>query len=237
MPPRGRAIDWRAVRVAAIETSGALGSVALLDDAQLVAEASVLVVGAHAETLLPVLDALFTRAGWTPSDVGRWAVGVGPGSFTGVRVGVALAKGIVMATGAELVGVSSLDAVAYGIDDESLVVSLVAAGKGELFVQARRAGVMVLAPGHLRLADVAACVRDLEPGVDRVIVGEAAREVDWTPAVPGARFAVDPPHDVPRAASVGRAALARGAGVADMLEPLYVRAPEITMPKPGSPGP
>jgi hypothetical protein len=80
-------------------------------------------------------------------------------------------------------------------------------------------------------------VRDLEPGADRVIVGEASRGVDWNPVLPGARFAVDPPHDVPRASSVGRFALACGASVADTMEPLYVRAPEITMPKPRSRGP
>ncbi len=187
---------------------------------------------------MPVMHSLFESVGWVPSDIHRWAVGVGPGSFTGVRIGVATAKGIVLATGAELLGVTSLDAVAHGLPEDDLVVSLVAAGKGELFAQARRAGSVVVAPRHLRLSDIAAFVASLA-GAGRVIVaGEASGDVDWSSLEGRAVLRSEAPHDLPRASSVGQIALAsppvdreRARENADALEPVYVRPPEITMPK------
>ena len=203
------------MRLAAIDTSTQLGSVALFEDGVLLAEDAHRVSNAHGESLLPMMSALFERAGWTARDVTRWAVGVGPGSFTGIRIAVATAKGIVLATGAELVGVTSLDAVAFGLAGE-LVVSLIGAGKGELFVQARR--------GEAR----------------GVVAGEAALEVDWSVLGERVELVVIPPHDLPHASAVGRIALGRPAEDADALEPVYVRPPDITMPavatRGGTPG-
>ncbi len=220
------------MRLAAIDTSTALGSVALFDDGRLVAEEARRVSNAHGESLLPMVAALFERHGWTVASVQRWAVGVGPGSFTGVRVGVATAKGIVLATGAELVGVTSLDAVAYGLGEPGdLVASVIPAGKGELFVQVRRGEALLLPPAHLRAADFVERVGALAAGARVVVAGEAAAEVDWSPLGERVSLFCAPPSDLPRAASVGRVAAGRAAGDADSLEPVYVRPPDITMPK------
>ncbi len=127
------------MRLAALDTSSALGSVALFEDGLLVSEVSHRVSNAHGESLLPMVDALFSRVRWTAASVERWAVGVGPGSFTGIRVAVATVKGIVLATRADVVAVTSLDALAHGLD-EGLIVSVLPAGKGEMFVQARSSG-------------------------------------------------------------------------------------------------
>lgn len=231
------------MRLAALDTSTALGSVALFDDGVLVAEDARRVSNAHGESLLPMLSALFERVGWKAADVARWGVGLGPGSFTGVRIAVATAKGIALATGAELVGVTSLDALAQGVS-APLVASLVAAGKGEVFVQVRAGDRMVLGPGHVPTGDVAARVvaaatgwgpdrANLSAGGPLIVVGEAARDVDWSAAGAVVSLLTDPPHDLPHASSVGRLALGRPAEDADDLEPIYVRPPEITMPKPG----
>jgi tRNA threonylcarbamoyladenosine biosynthesis protein TsaB len=218
-------------RLAAIDTSTALGSVALFEGDALVAEEARRVSNAHGESLLPMVAELFDRLGWRPADVARWGVGVGPGSFTGTRIGLATAKGIVLATGAELVGVTSLDALADGL--EGTVASVVAAGKGELFVQVRRAGRLILAPTHVRIADVPARVAEVAAGAPVVIAGEAAHDVSWAVLGGGARVVAEPPHDLPRASAVGRIAAARDADDADALEPVYVRPPEITMPTGG----
>jgi tRNA threonylcarbamoyladenosine biosynthesis protein TsaB len=217
-------------RLAALDTSTPLGSIALFEGGELVAEDSHRVSNAHGESLMPLVDALFTRAGWRPADVARWAVGVGPGSFTGVRIAMATAKGIVLATGAELVGVTSLYALAHGLTGPA-VASLVAAGKGELFVQLRRGEVLAMEPAHVRTGDVGARILALLGSDALVVAGEASAQVDWSALGARVTFAREPPHDLPRATAVGRIAMTRQAGDADALEAVYVRPPEITMPK------
>jgi tRNA threonylcarbamoyladenosine biosynthesis protein TsaB len=218
-----------ASRLAAIDTSTALGSVALFDGGALVHEESARVSNAHGESLLPMVERVFRAAGWRPGDVSRWGVGVGPGSFTGVRVCVATAKGIAIATGAELVGVTSLDAVAHGLSDHALVVSVVPAGKGELFVQARHATRLVLAPAHLRVVDVGAAVAALAGDGPVVVAGEAGAEVDWSLLDGRITLVREPPHDAPRASAVGAIALGRPPGDVDALEPVYVRSPDVVV--------
>jgi tRNA threonylcarbamoyladenosine biosynthesis protein TsaB len=218
------------VRVAAIDTSTAIGSVALIQDGRLVAEDSRRVSNAHGESLLPMVSALFAGASWVAADVSRWGVGIGPGSFTGCRIGVATVKGIALATGAEIVGVTSLDALAFGLEAD-LVASVVSGGKGELFLQAKRRGEIVLAPSHLRIADVGPRLAALEPSGRVVVAGEAANQVDWGPLEGRVALMTAPPHDAPRAAAVARIALAAEPVDADRLEPLYVRPPDITVPK------
>lgn len=228
------------MRLAAIDTSTELGSVALFEGDALVAEDAGRVSNAHGESLLPMVSALFERVSWRAQDIARWGVGVGPGSFTGVRIALATAKGIVIATGAELVGVTSLDALGYGVD-APCVVTVIGAGRGEVFLQARRGDLMVLVPSHVSFSGAAALVARAmheQPhvgGENRVvIVGEAAQAIDWS-ALGGAAlsFAVQPPHDLPRATTVGRIALRRSPDDVDNLEPVYVRAPEITVPRAG----
>jgi len=213
------------VRLVAIDTSTALASVALFEGDRLVGESEQRVQNAHGESLLPALDAALARVGWRPRDVGRWGVGVGPGSFTGTRVGVATVKGIALATGAQVVGVTSLDAVAHGVVPEpgEVVASALSAGRGELFVQVagRRA------PSHVRVERAATWLLDGAAGARVVVAGEGALALTHA----ALRALATPPHDVPRAAAIGRLALARAPDALDLLEPAYVRPPEITTPK------
>ncbi len=211
------------MRLVAIDTSTPLGTIALFEGGALLLEREQRVSNAHGESLLLALDAMLAEVRWRPRDVARWAVGVGPGSFTGARIGLATAKGIVLATGAEMVAVHSLEAVAFGAlaAPGELRVALLEAGKNELFVQ-----VAGDAPTHLAKPDVRALLASLSAPL--LLVGEGAKAV----ALDGlnARLVSTAPNDVPRASSIGFIALGRAACDPATLEPLYVRAPEITRP-------
>jgi tRNA threonylcarbamoyladenosine biosynthesis protein TsaB len=231
----GAAASEFAGRVAAIDTSTALGTVALFEAGELVAEDGRRVSNAHGESLMPMVDALFARVGWKPSDVARWGVGIGPGSFTGVRIGVATVKGIVLVTGADIVGVTSLDALAFGIEALSpgvLVATVLSAMKGEVFVQVTRDGETLLPPTSWKIGEAAVRLSAVAAG-RMLLVGEAASLLEAEKLPAGTQVRAESPHDLPHASSVGRIAMRRTADDADTLEPLYVRAPDITVPRAG----
>jgi hypothetical protein len=85
----------------------------------------------------------------------------------------------------------------------------------------------------VRVEDAVARVGEISGERPVVVAGEAGSRLDWSPLGPSVRLATDAPHDLPRASTVGRLALGRRADAADDLEPLYVRPPEITMPRAG----
>ena len=101
------------MRSAALETSSRRPSVAVRDGERVVSRA---LDGdrPHASDLLPALEAALTELGLGPADIEAVAVGTGPGSYTGLRVGIATALGIARGSDAQLVGVPSLEALAWG---------------------------------------------------------------------------------------------------------------------------
>jgi tRNA threonylcarbamoyladenosine biosynthesis protein TsaB len=215
------------MRLCAVDTATALGSVALFDGDALVAEEARRVSNAHGESLLPMIDEVFRRAGLRPADVTRWCVDVGPGSFTGVRIGVATVKGIVLGTGAAIVGVGSLEAMCAAAEaaDDDVVVAAIAAIRGELYIGAPS---LSPEPVCLRPDAVAPWLAGLTDRRDVVLLGEAASSLElpgWT-----ALRVASPLVDLPHARGVAVVGRARSPEDPDRLEPVYVRPPEITAP-------
>jgi len=103
----------------------------------------------HANRLLGAAEAALEQAGLGWEQVDRIAVGVGPGSFTGLRIGIATARALAQARGLPLVGVSSLEALALGAADAALVLAVLDARRGEAFAAAWRGGTLVLPPAAL----------------------------------------------------------------------------------------
>jgi tRNA threonylcarbamoyladenosine biosynthesis protein TsaB len=129
------------MRVLAVDTTGAHGSVAIVAGGELEG-----ILGAretspkHAESLLPTIEQLLRVLSLELGDIDGFAVAVGPGSFTGLRIGIAAVEGLSFATGKPASGVSALEATAFRYRHvDGLIVALIEAYRGEIYGAAYRA--------------------------------------------------------------------------------------------------
>jgi tRNA threonylcarbamoyladenosine biosynthesis protein TsaB len=201
--------------------------VALLDGGKPVLSLQHEKLNAHAETLLPLVERVLAETGTARSSLDRLAVGVGPGSFTGLRVGIALAQGMALGLDRPLVGIGSLRAIARGAPEGDPRVRVVGldARRDELFVAAYRAdGSELLAPCALGRDVAAARVKDALAGAAALGLGELAGELGAA-VTPLAREDLDLPHAA-WVAVLGADADPEAARA----EPNYVRGPGATMP-------
>lgn len=119
----------------AIDTSTRQASLALYDPSRgLLAEQSWFSANRHTEELMPSVASLMRLAGVASRDLSSVAVAIGPGSFTGLRVGLAAAKGLALAQGAKLLGIPTLDVTAYPHESQPIpIVAVAQAGRGRLY--------------------------------------------------------------------------------------------------------
>jgi len=123
------------VRCLGIETSSRQGSVALVEADQVVSLRLHEEPNRHGERMLPLVEELLADAGWPLTSLDRIGVGVGPGSFTGLRIGVALAQGIGLGLDCPVVGVGSLHAMAFAAPPSDLPTAAVLdARRNEYFI-------------------------------------------------------------------------------------------------------
>jgi tRNA threonylcarbamoyladenosine biosynthesis protein TsaB len=165
------------VRVLAIETSTSRAQVALLERGQLVLARSHTRPKQSAEQLLPLISELLAEAGFQTSSLDRLGVSVGPGSFTGLRVGIACAQGLALGLDIPIVGATSLQAMARAVPvaRPGLRCSVLDARRGEVFVAVHRSGPRadpLLAPKALPAESAEATLaRELEPEAPLVWIG------------------------------------------------------------------
>lgn len=101
------------MKILAVETSTLLGGVAVMDGDALVAESRINMKATHSERLLQEIEHLLVRCGLSAADIDVFGMAIGPGSFTGLRVGLSTVKGLVYAADKRLVTVSTLEAFAW----------------------------------------------------------------------------------------------------------------------------
>lgn len=122
------------MKILGIDTSTPIGSVALIDGENIVAEHTLNIVQAHSSRLMPAIDTVLKWGDITPDALDGCAVGIGPGSFTGVRIGVATAKSLCYAVDKPIVGVSTLEAIAFNLRwTDGFVCPILDARRSEIY--------------------------------------------------------------------------------------------------------
>ncbi len=219
--------------ILAIDTALAATSACLLNPGETkpVAAETLFMAAGHAEALLPLVDRVVAQVPGGFAAVTRVAVTIGPGSFTGIRIGVAAARAFGLACRVPVVGVSTLaalaaPAIAAGVRPP--IVAAVDARHGNVFVQSFGArGVTLLGPALMSAGDAA---RGLGPGPLRLI-GSGGPAVARAAAALGITAETEGFHALPEIGFVARLGLLADPETA-IAKPLYLKAPDASPPRP-----
>jgi tRNA threonylcarbamoyl adenosine modification protein YeaZ len=242
------------MRLLAIETTGALGSFAVVDGTEsravgLVAGIDRDIMGRHVESSVSMVSEVLAEASLRLHDLDGIAVSLGPGSFTGLRVGLGIAKGLCVGAGLPLVGVPTLDCLARPLRDrEGLIVTARDARRGEVYCALYRpageslervTGYMSLAPGGL-LSEIAAAREGVAGPV--TLVGDGIRTYgDIFGEIPGEVCLAPEALWNVKASVVGAIGIdLMSAGRTldlDTAEPIYARLSEAERKRAGPSGP
>jgi tRNA threonylcarbamoyladenosine biosynthesis protein TsaB len=144
------------MRILAFDCAGAQCAAAILSDGDILATRRVLAERGHAQLLIPMLVGLLDEVGLEFSDIDRFAVTTGPGSFTGIRVALAAAHGLALGTGKPIIGITVFEAMAAATIGSSRLLVAIDSRRAELFVQLfDPAGVPLTEPAMLPPVSVA----------------------------------------------------------------------------------
>lgn len=191
----------------------------------------------HAETLMPMIGTVLVEAGLEYASLDRIAVTVGPGYFTGIRIGLAAARGLALATGLPLAGFTTLSAVAHGAKDDApdgqeILVTLTSKRR-DLYVQ--RFDCDAAALDEARAAPPDAIAAEIADG-RTAIAGDGAARIQDAMRARGQRDLPIAGTDLPDAAVVARMAAATEEEDWLPAMPIYLRPADVTMPKPDAGG-
>lgn len=216
------------MRILALDTALPALSVCVFDseEQKSIAMETVAMERGHAEALMPAIARVVEQAAGGFASLGRIAVTVGPGSFTGIRVGIGAARGLALALGIEVVGVSTLAAFAAPLlldESEGIVAAAIDARHGHVFFAAYAPGGRVLtSPRILPLRD--AC-RLLGAGRIRA-VGSGAPLLRAEGIAFGGEVTVENESPAPDILSVARLGLAADP-IHAPARPIYLKAPDV----------
>lgn len=208
------------MRLLALDTCLNACSVALVRDDAVLSVASEPMSRGHQERLALMVREVMAAADAGFDSLDRIAVTLGPGSFTGLRVGLAFAKGLGAALSIPVIGVGTLEALAASAPEAEEVAAIVGGKRGQAFLQIFRAGAALSAPANVAVEALEAALGPLGP--QATLVGPGVDLLTaLRPAAPSRRLeAADP-------AAIARLARTRAPGG---LSPLYLRAPDAKLP-------
>jgi tRNA threonylcarbamoyladenosine biosynthesis protein TsaB len=208
--------------ILSIDTCLGASSVAVLEGERVLATRSEPMTRGHQERIGMIAREAAADAGIAFDDLTRIGVTVGPGSFTGLRVGLAFAKGLATALSIPCVGVTTLEALAFGIP--GFTAAVLDARMSQVYIQVFADGVSLMAPDALELGEAAARLAELHSGGPATLVGSGAPLLADT--MSGAAILTPA---APDPVAVARLAAARPTP-AHSPRPLYLRAPYATLP-------
>lgn len=223
------------MKVLALDSATAACSVAAWIDGTIVAVERADLPRGQAEALLPMVERVRAASGLAYAAFDRLAVTIGPGHFTGLRIGLAAARGLALATGRPLVGITTLAAVAAGVPEQEaragiLVVAL-DSKRADPYVQAFAADGRPSGPPATRpVATYAAELRAAHPHAAFIVAGDAGAAIVAELRASGAAARRASARERPDAATVAALAAAAPAPT-DLPAPLYIHPAETTAPK------
>lgn len=215
--------------ILALDTSGPSAGVALMLDGELVYEATVINALTHSVNIMPMVEEALLRSGLTVVDVAIFAAVVGPGSFTGVRIGVSTVKAMALALDKPCIGVNALEALARGLGQTSDIVCPIRDARvQQVYGSAFYDGHRVMQDAVLKLPDYLDAIQAL--GDQFCFVGDGVpplRDEIIRSLGNKAHFAAAHLNQLKAGAAAGIAWVNRSqAGDAQALLPLYLRAPQ-----------
>ncbi|MDE4542504.1 tRNA (adenosine(37)-N6)-threonylcarbamoyltransferase complex dimerization subunit type 1 TsaB [Thermoanaerobacterium sp. R66] len=219
------------MKVLAIDSSSKTATVALVDESGLIGEFSINHLR-HSVILMPMMDELLKMAEVKKEEITHIAVCEGPGSFTGLRIGAATAKGLAQSLDVPIVGVSSLDALAYNVGEyNGIICPIIDALRGNVYTAFYKGGSELSRLKDVSLEEVEV-VLDIAKvyGEEVLFVGDGtiAYKDTLKSALPDAIFA-SPINNISRASSVGMMALKKisKGEICTYLDfkPYYIRKP------------
>lgn len=208
--------------VLGLDTAVGACSAAVLADGRPLAVHSEPMLRGHQERLALMTREVMDEAGLRFDALDRVGVTVGPGSFTGLRVGLSFAKGLGLALARPVVGIGTLEALAASEPGGDMIVTVIDARRGQVYLQAFSQGHALMAPDVLPLETAAARLAELRPGGQVHVVGPGAALLEGL--FPGAHIS---PRAAPDPVAVARLAQAKPPTPAS---PLYLRAPDAKLP-------
>ncbi|CAN5155706.1 tRNA (adenosine(37)-N6)-threonylcarbamoyltransferase complex dimerization subunit type 1 TsaB [soil metagenome] len=210
--------------ILAIDTCLAACSIAVLDGDAVRAACSEPMTRGHQERIAVLAREVAAEAGVKFAELNRIAVTVGPGSFTGLRVGLSFAKGLATALSIPCVGINSLEALAASAGARGFVAGVLDAKMGQVYLQVFDGGKALMAPDALEIGVAAARLAELYSGGPATLIGSGAPLI--ADVLPEATV-LTPAYADPVA--IARLAAARPAP-AHSPRPLYLRAPYAVAP-------
>jgi tRNA threonylcarbamoyladenosine biosynthesis protein TsaB len=193
------------VNILALETTDSVGSLAAMADDNLLLELELNPEQRSARSLAPGMKTIMEQVGWKPNDVRLVALTIGPGSFTGLRVGLSMAKTFAYAVGAEILGVNTLDTIAEAApSDVSNLSAIIDAQRGDVVTRSfiRGSDGLLLPTAEEQLVSIDNWIQSLAPGT--IVTGPVLSKI--ASRLPAHVMPLDQKYWRPRAAMVAQLA-------------------------------